>query len=112
MTVFVVQEPVRFDADRGQWLPTVNLRNAESFGEVQVLIPGDHVHAAMVTQPTIYRMRRALQGFSKNDYLLPVGDPSLVAMAAGVASKENHGHYKLLRWNRTEKRYDVVEVRV
>lgn len=110
MTVYAVQEPMRFDRDKGKWTPTINIKSAEVFGPVEVLVQGRHVHAAMVTQPTIYKMRHALRNFDDDDYLLPVGDPSLVAMAAAMAAKANMGRFKLLRWNRQDKRYDVVEV--
>jgi len=112
MTVFAVQEPRSFDRESGIWKPRVNIYTAEPFGEVQTLIPHDHVHAALVTQPTLHKMRRLLRDFSDEDYLLPVGDPVLIALAAMTAARENRGKVRFLRWSRERKEYDVVEASV
>lgn len=109
MTVYAVQEPRTYDKVKDRWLPRVNIHNASSFGEVTTLIPHDHVHAALVTQPTLHKLRRLLRDFSDEDYLLPVGDPVLIALAALTAAKENRGRVKFLRWSRERKEYDVVE---
>jgi hypothetical protein len=110
VTVYAVQEPARFDPGKGKWLPKVNLQSAAGFGEVVTLIPHDHVNAALVTKPTLHKLRRALKDFSDDDYLLPVGDIVLCGMAMAVALRENRGRARVLRWNREQKRYDVVEV--
>jgi len=110
MTVYAVQEPRTFDHATKKWKPRVNIRAAEAFGEVVTLIPHDHVHAALVTQPTLYKLRRLLRDYSDDDYILPVGDVTLVAMATAVAMRENRGKARLLRWSRERREYDVVEV--
>lgn len=108
MTVFAVQEPCSYK--NGQWVPRVNIYTAEPYGEVRKLVKASHVHAALLPQPTIRALRRDLKDFSDDDYLLPVGDVSLVAMATAVALENNRGRAKLLRWNREERRYDVVVI--
>lgn len=109
MTVFAIQEPMYKCRQTGEWRPKINLRDAESFGDVITLIPGQHVNAALVTQPTMHKLKRELQHFGDCDYILPVGDITLVGMAIAVAMNVNRGRAKLLRWNREERRYDVVE---
>ena len=109
MTVYAVQEPRTYNADKDKWLPRVNIYNAKPFGEVTTLIPHDHVHAALVTRPTLHKLRRGLKDFCDDDYLLPVGDPVLVALAALTAARENRGRVKFLRWSRERREYDVVE---
>jgi hypothetical protein len=43
------------------------------------------------------------------DYLLMVGDPAAIAAAGAVACMMNNGRMKLLKWDRQEMRYYVVE---
>jgi len=108
VTVYAVQEPCSYKD--GQWVPRVNIYSAEPYGEVQKLVKASHIHAALLPQRTLRAMRRELKDFSDDDYLLPVGDVSLVAMATAVALEVNRGRAKLLRWNRDERRYDVVAI--
>ena len=44
-----------------------------------------------------------------DDYLLMVGDPAAIAAAGAVACMLNNGRMKLLKWDRQEMRYYVVE---
>ena len=110
MTVFVPQVPSTYDHDRGKWHPRINVRNASPYGEVVELVPPHEVHAVMVTQPTLRRLRRELKDFGDGDYVLPVGDPTLVALTVAVALEMNRGRAKLLRWSRERREYDVVEL--
>lgn len=112
MTVYAVQEPCTFDQVSQKWRPRINIYNASSFGDIVTLIPSNQVHAALLPVPTLHKMRSELRDFSDDDYLLPVGDPVLIAMAAMTAARENRGKVKFLRWSRDRKEYDTVEVRV
>lgn len=96
MTVYVVQEV------RG-----INLLPAEKFGNLQVLLPPGNV--AYSSGPTAARLKRGLARFSDEDYLLMVGDPAAIAAAGAVACMMNSGRMKLLKWDRQEMRYYVVE---
>ncbi len=96
MTVFVVQEP------RG-----INLMPAEQYGELKVLLPPGNV--AYSAAPTVARLKRGLARFTDNDYLLMVGDPAAIAVAGAVATMLNNGRMKVLKWDRQEMRYYVVE---
>lgn len=108
VTVYAVQEPcIKVD---GKWQPKIDIQTASDFGDVVTLVPASHTRAALVTQPTLAGFRRALQDFCDDDYILPVGDITLVAMAVAVAASINRGRVKLLRWSREDKRYDVVDM--
>lgn len=96
MTVYVVQEP------RG-----INLMPAEKFGELKVLLPPGNV--AYSAGPTVARLKRGLATFTDEDYLLMVGDPAAIAIAGAVASMINHGRMRVLKWDRQEMQYYVVE---
>lgn len=96
MTVYVVQEV------RG-----INLLPAEKYGELKVLLPPGNV--AYSAGPTSARLKRGLARFSDEDFLLMVGDPAAIAAAGAVACMMNNGRMKLLKWDRQEMRYYVVE---
>jgi hypothetical protein len=96
MTVYVVQEP------RG-----INLMPAEKYGRLQVLLPPGNV--AYSAAPTVSRLKRGLARFTDEDYLLMVGDPAAIAVAGAVATMLNNGRMKVLKWDRQEMRYYVVE---
>lgn len=95
--VFVVQE-----------VPGRNITHAFDFGQVEVLLnPG--VHVVLSPGPIARTMRQKLANFTDDDFIVPIGDPAAIAMAASIASYYNNGRYKLLKWDReTERYYPVV----
>jgi hypothetical protein len=110
MPVYVAQEPARHDRATGRWIPTLDLSNTHPFGELTFLFQASEIHAALLTQPTTQRMRRELRNFSDSDYLLLVGDSVLGSMAVAIALEANRGKAKILRWNRDNRNYDVVQL--
>lgn len=96
--VFVVQE-----------VPGRNITHAFDFGTVEVLLnPG--VHVVLSPGPIARQMRDKLRSFSDDDYIVPIGDPAAIAMAASIASYYNYGRYKLLKWDRELMRYYPVSI--
>jgi hypothetical protein len=51
-----------------------------------------------------------MKDFTDEDYLIAVGDPSVIAMAAAVAGEFNLGRFKLLKYDGRAKDYLVVAV--
>lgn len=94
--VFVVQEVV------GR-----NFLPAQEFGKVKVLLPPGNI--AFSSGPTMRRLNSALAKYGEEDYLLMAGDPAAIAMAGAVACDRNRGRMKLLKWDRQERRYYVVQ---
>ena len=39
-----------------------------------------------------------------------MGDPAIIALAGAVASDVNGGKFKVLKWDRDEKRYYDIEI--
>tara|TARA_E500000178_G_scaffold278767_1_gene278342 strand:- start:97 stop:444 length:348 start_codon:yes stop_codon:yes gene_type:complete len=95
--VYVVQEA----ANR-------NLLPANSYGEIKVLLPPGQV--AFSTGPTLRRLRDRLRHFRDTDYLLLMGDPAAIAMAAAVACDVNRGKFKMLKWDKQEQQYFAIAV--
>lgn len=96
--VFVVQE-----------VPGRNITHAFDFGTVEVLLnPG--VHVVLSPGPIAKTMHSKLRNFTDDDFLVPIGDPAAIAMAASIASYYNQGRYKLLKWDRESSKYYPVSI--
>ncbi len=97
MTVYVLQEMGR------------NIRSAEKFGDLKVVLP-DNRQIVLSAGPMSFKIRQELKDFNDNDYLLLMGDPAIIALAGAVASDVNGGKFKVLKWDRDEKRYYDIEI--
>ena len=105
--VFAPQLPSRFDTATRLWVPSVNIEPAGKFGEVIVMLPpqANRLHTA----PLITAMKERMADYSAEDYLVAVGDPSLIAAASIIAWKRA-GVLKMLKWDRLTSDYIAVEV--
>ena len=54
-------------------------------------------------------MRDVLKNFNDDDYLLLIGDPTIIGVACSVASDINMGRYKVLKWDRRREKYYPLE---
>jgi len=97
MTVYVLQEMGR------------NIRSAEKFGDLKVVLP-DNRQIVLSAGPMSFKIRQELKDFNDNDYLLLMGDPAIIAVAGAVASDVNGGRFKILKWDRDEKKYYDIEI--
>jgi len=85
-----------------------NILPAREYGELSVLLPpGDVVLSA---GPTTRKLQRKLKDYGDEDYLLCMGDPVAIGLAASVAAYTNRGRFKLLKWDRQQKVYYPVQV--
>ena len=60
--------------------------------------------------PVVRALREKLAGFSDDDYLVPIGDPAIMAAAAAIAASFNHGRVRLLKWDRERRIYWPVQL--
>ena len=97
MTVYVLQEMGR------------NIRSAEKFGDLKVVLP-DNRQIVLSSGPLTFKLRHELKDFNDNDYLLLMGDPAIIAIAGAVVSEINGGRFKVLKWDRDEKKYYDIEI--
>lgn len=106
--VFVPQEPTRFDPAFNTRVPVVDLRPAAEFGVVQVMLPANA--SAMFMNPLVTALREKLSSFvSERDYLLAVGDPTLIAICGAVLARRMD-RFKMLKWDKRQKMYHCVEI--
>lgn len=100
---FIPSVPTRYDPISNSQVPTVDLRPVMAYGEPVLLVPSG-------TQAYPQRLiAEGLDDFTEDDYIVALGDPTLIAAAmywaaGGVAS------LRMLRWNRHNSDYDIVEM--
>ena len=97
MTVYVLQEMGR------------NIRSAEKFGDLKVVLP-DNKQIVLSSGPLTFKLKHELKDFNDKDYLLLMGDPAIIAVAGAVVSEINGGRFKVLKWDRDEKKYYDIEI--
>ena len=97
MTVYVLQEMGR------------NIRSAEKFGDLKVVLP-DNKQIVLSSGPLTFKLKHELKDFNDKDYLLLMGDPAIIAVAGAVVSDVNGGKFKVLKWDRDEKKYYDIEI--
>lgn len=98
--VFLPQEPP----------PHVDISQAAKFGYLQDPMMARSYQAVATARPAIQRMGFLLQSFTDEDYILSIGDPVLIGIAQVLAARYNGGRYKLLKWDRKQSLYYIVQV--
>lgn len=108
--VFAPQLPSRFDATTRLWIPTMNMHAAERFGELIVLLPpnANRLHTA----PLLEALKERMADFTAEDWLVAIGDPSLIAAAACLAARKTGGLLRLLKWDRMTSDYLPTEMKL
>jgi hypothetical protein len=86
-----------------------NITAAMDFGAIVTILPPNSQISFSVA-PTVQRIKRGLEKFSDEDYLLFIGDPTAISIVAAFAAAKNNGRYKCLKWDRMERRYIPIQV--
>jgi hypothetical protein len=108
--VFVPQIPSRRDSESRIWVPTVNLKPAEEFGEVVTLLPPGSQFFAAKEMTRLIKQRLHDGSFREIDYLLPLGSPTAMAVTAAVAARRLNGRLNILVWDGASQSYSAYEL--
>ena len=108
--VFIPQVPSRRDAQTGLWVPTINYRAAEDYGDVEVLLPAGAQMFATAEMARILKQRFHELDYQLGDYLAPMGDTIVMAVAAAIAARRSNGQLKVLVWDRLSSSYSAHEL--
>lgn len=105
--VYAPQVPSKYDPATKLWVPSINLDPAKAFGELVVMLPpnANRLHIS----PLVVALKEQMKDYSPEDYIIAVGDPSLIAVAACIAVRKTGGHLKILKWDRQSSNYIAVE---
>ena len=106
--VFVTQEVMVRESD-GELRRKFNLEPAETkYGPVRVLVP--HGQSLVSSVPVVRQLNEQLRDFTADDYLLPLGDPAIMAAAAAIAARNTNGQLNVLKWDRRQGEYLNVQI--
>lgn len=108
--VYAPQVPSKYDPATKLWVPSINLDPAKTFGEVVVMLPpnANRLHI----NPLIVALREQMKDFTADDYVIAVGDPSLIAAASCIAVRKTGGLLRVLKWDRQTGSYISVEAQL
>ena len=104
-TVYVTQEiPGTRDGK-----PRINIIGAAEYGDLKFLLP-ELSQIIFSPGPLIFKLRKALKNYTNEDYLLLTGDPAIIGVACSIVSDITNGKYKLLKWDKQEKKYYPIAI--
>ena len=86
-----------------------NVRSAEKFCDLKIMLP-DRKQMILASGPLTFELQKHLKDFNDNDYLLLIGDPAIIGLCCAIASDFNNGKFKVLKWDRNDKRYYDLEI--
>ena len=106
--VFVIQEIAGTKAGK----PKINIIGASNYsssGKFHFLL-SEFSQMIFSPGPLIYKLRQGLKKFTSNDYLLLTGDPAIIGVACSIVSDITGGKFKLLKWDKQERKYYPIEI--
>ena len=106
MTVYCISEPIRME--NGEPIPLFDLTPAFQFGKVEILLQSKQT--GISTGPIIEVLQEKLVDFYDEDYILPVGDPTLIGIVCAICSDINRGRFKMLKWDKRGRMYIPIQV--
>ena len=89
--------------------PKINIIGASEFGELKVLLP-ENSQIILSSGPLVFKLKKLLSTYTSEDYLLLTGDPAIIGVACSIVSDITNGKYKLLKWDKQERRYYPIEI--
>ena len=89
--------------------PKINIVGATQYGQLKVLLP-ENWQIILSPAYVISTLKTKLKDYKSNDYLLLTGDPAIIGVACSIVSDITNGKYKLLKWDKQERRYYPVEI--
>ena len=87
----------------------INILSASDYGYLVICLP-NRDQAIYSTAPYTLKMKKNLQDFRKEDYLLAVGDPVIIGISTAAVSDVTSGQFNMLKWDKREYRYYPLEV--
>tara|TARA_Y100000296_G_scaffold3884_1_gene5155 strand:+ start:1639 stop:2031 length:393 start_codon:yes stop_codon:yes gene_type:complete len=103
--VYVIQEI----AGTKWGTPKINIMGASRYGKFKFLLP-EMSQIIFSPGPLIFKLRESLKNYTLKDYLLLTGDPAIIGVACSIVSDITNGKYKLLKWDKQEKKYYPIDI--
>ena len=103
--VYVIQEIPGTKEGR----PKINILGAAQFGTFKFLLP-ELSQIIFSPGPLIFKLRKGLKDYRQKDFLLLTGDPAIIGVACSLVSDITNGKYRLLKWDKQERKYYAIEI--
>ena len=106
--VYVIQEIAGTKAGN----PKINITGASNYsssGKFHFLL-SEFSQMIFSPGPLIYKLRQGLKNYTSDDYLLLTGDPAIIGVACSIVSDITGGKFKLLKWDKQERKYYPIEI--
>ena len=106
--VFVIQEIAGTKAGN----PKINIMGASTYSSSGkfIFLLQEFSQIIFSPGPLVYKLRKGLKNFKKEDYLLLTGDPAIIGVACSIVSDITNGKYNLLKWDKQERKYYPIEI--
>ena len=89
--------------------PRINILGARDYGDFVFCLP-EKSQIIFSPGPLIFKLKALLKDYTTNDYLLLTGDPAIIGVACSIVSDITNGKYKLLKWDKQERRYYPIVI--
>ena len=103
--VYVIQELPGTKAGT----PKINIMSAREYGEFKFLLP-EFSQIIFSPGPLVFKLRKLLENYTPEDYLLLTGDPAIIGIACSIVSDITSGKFNLLKWDRQERMYYPLKI--
>ena len=103
--VYVIQEIAGTKEGR----PKINILGAAEYGTFKFLLP-ELSQMIFSPGPLIFKLRKGLKDYTNEDFLLLTGDPAIIGVACSIVSDMTNGKYKLLKWDKQERKYYSINI--
>ena len=103
--VYVIQEVAGTQAGN----PKINIMVASNYGKIKFLLQ-EFSQIIFSPGPLVFKLRKGLKDFTKEDYLLLTGDPAIIGVACSIVSDITNGKFNLLKWDKQERKYYPIEI--
>ena len=104
-TVYVIQEIPGTRAGA----PKINIMSAREYGDFHFLLP-EFSQIIFSPGPLVFKLRKLLENYTPEDYLLLTGDPAIIGIACSIVSDITNGKFNLLKWDRQERVYYPLKI--
>lgn len=105
--VYIPQSVRRYDGQSQKLKPLFDFTQAANYGNLREVI--DEFEDLLFIEKLTGKVKESLAEFSAEDYLIAVGDPTLIAICAAVLFRK-FDRVNMLKWDRKTQTYLKVEI--
>lgn len=109
-TVYIVQEPLKRDGATGDVVKRFDTVPLERYGELVYLTSWGELRDGFNVEHITAKLREKLADFCDRDFIVPTGNPALIALAVLIAADMNEGRVRMLDWRKNDEKYREVAI--